>query len=213
MKPEIDILIPTIKSWLVMRPLADEIERYTMTPHQLVVTCQDGYSAAQNRNLALKVARCPIRIMLDDDICGFFAGWETALVRPLLDDPSIGVVSARLLRPDGSGRAGPNCADNYDLDTPLIWVNQRNDGYIGIPSACIAFRDNGILFDEEYVGSGWEDADFCCQVKVKYPDAKFVINNAVKLVHINEMKNQFGEINGRPRFERNASHFWKKWRR
>ena len=60
-------------------------------------------------------------------------------------------------------------------------------------TACCAFKPCGLLFDEGYVGSGFEDIDFCNRLAEARPDGKFVICHDSKVVHRNEAKNQRGE--------------------
>ncbi len=166
----------------------------------VIATCTNG-SAAQNRNIALSHAAIgEIVIMLDDDITGFFNGWVEELIKPLaLDD--VVLVSARLLKPNGS--LGMMSGDNYDLSEDYVECTQFPKR---VPTACIAFRNNGVTFDENYIGSGFEDDDFCRQLAKKYPKGKFIINNAVQLIHLNEMKNQKGVF-----WKNNKYYYLVKW--
>ena len=89
--------------------------------------------------------------------------------------------------------------DPGDISRPICEVSK-------VPTACVAFRNDGLRFDEHFIGSGFEDDDFCKQHKAKNPFAKFVIANNVKLIHENEMKNQSGKF-----WEHNKIVFEKKW--
>jgi hypothetical protein len=109
------------------------------------------------------------------------------------------MVSPRLLSPDG--RLGHTLADNYDTEKKYVMIEKRR-----LPTACIAFINDGTKFDEMFIGSGFEDDDFCKQLSIRYPDGLFVINNMVKLAHLNEQKNQGGKY-----WETNRRYFLKKW--
>lgn len=199
----IDIIIPTLKQLNEVREQIDEMERNTFSSHRIIATCQPE-SAAWNRNFGLELATSDIIIMADDDMTGFFPGWEEKLIEPLWRDPQVCMVSARLMKEDGT--VGSNCASSYDLTPEWIYVTKRRDSVM--PSACIAFHDKKLRFDIEYIGSGWEDTDFCFQYLQIDPTYEFIINNNCQLIHKNEMKNQWE--NGL--FERNKAIFYNKWR-
>lgn len=143
-----------------------------------------------------------IAIMLDDDIEGFYPGWVGELIAPLAD-PSVVMVSARLLNPDGS--IGQTCSRCYDLEPETIEI--KSNGEAILPTAAIAFRYLGIRFDESYIGSGYEDSDWCHQILQEYPESKFLQSNKCRLIHRNEMKNQSGDY-----WKHNVMYFWNKWR-
>ena len=202
---EIDIIIPTLKPLSSeVKSQIDEIEANTLLPHKIIATCQP-LSAAQNRNLGLDIAQSKIVIMLDDDITGFWKGWATELIKPLLEDKMIYVVSARALKPDLT--PGPMCGvveGEFEVDEKgYIFISKRKD--VVLPSMAIAFRNTDIRFDETYKGSGYEDTDYYFSLAKKYPNCKFVVNNNCKLVHLHEKKNQDKN------FIFNRDYFYKKW--
>lgn len=178
------ILIPTCKPIGELK-IVDELHDID---HDATIILQTSVgSAAYNRNRALEqVELGEIVIMMDDDMTGFFTDWATLLVEPFKLIPDTVMVSARLMRKDG--RYGVMVGENYDLQKDFVIVDKRR-----LPTACIAFRHDGTMFDENFLGSGFEDDDFCKMKANKYPDGVFVINNLVKLIHLNEMKNQKGE--------------------
>ena len=69
------------------------------------------------------------------------------------------MVAARLLRKDGS--LAFTMAENYDLSKDYVVVKK-------VPTACVAFRNDGTSFDQSFVGSGFEDDDFEKQLLFKY---------------------------------------------
>lgn len=188
-----DILIPTCKSEIEIAPLMCDIEGFS-EGCRVIATCTKA-SAAVNRNIALDRSTSNIVIMADDDITGFYDGWWRDMLAPFRGDKSVCMVSARLLRPDGT--PGTMVGNNYNLDPPMVDVADRE-----LPTACVAFWRDGTKFDEGFVGSGFEDNWFCRCLQKKYPQGRFVINNKCRLVHINEMKNQHG-----PNWDHNRKHF------
>ena len=193
-----EILIPSCKKYEDVKAQIDEIDRNTPEQHRIIATCQE-LSAAQNRNIAHKLAESEICVSMDDDITGFYPGWLSDLVRPLLEDTTlckseeVMLVTARYLRPDRTLAHQMHCS-NKTADQPYLEITR-------LPTACFAYRKSqvdGIIkgvnkpFDENFLGSGFEDDSFCIEMQKKYPDLKFVLNNTCKLIHINEMKNQKG---------------------
>lgn len=192
------ILIPTCKAVTEIEPLVAELQAYG----EVVTSCRKA-SASENRNFCLQqVVLNEVAIMLDDDIQGFYTGWVEDLVKPMVD-PRVVMVSARLMTADGI-RFGPTCsrvAAAYpdEIVVPFHWP-------CTLPTAAIAFRHRGHTFDEAFVGSGWEDNDWCLQYQIADRSAVFVQSNRCKLRHMNEMKNQHGF-----NWDHNKAYFEKKW--
>jgi len=180
---QFDILVPTCKpAHRLEKFISDLLATSYAGADDLIVTSKQ-VSAACNRNYALHFATAPYVIMLDDDITGFYQGWDIELLKILENsNGDFSMVSARLMNNDGTPATMMNITP--DLTGPLQYVSP---GYL--PSACIAFRNDGLRFDENFEGSSWEDTDFCDTLHKQYPEGKFVIANSVRLVHANEMKN------------------------
>ncbi len=191
------IIIPTLLNREDLSELINNVKEATVGKYELIVTSQQ-VSAACNRNIGLEKAKYPIIIMIDDDIRSLPKGWNITLAEPVVEDKD-GVVmtSARLL--DKNGRPGMMTEFSADMNTPYVEMAY-------LPSACIAFRKDDTRFDEGYIGSGFEDTDFCMQLKRQYPNKKFLLNNKVKVVHLNERKNQVGS-----NWIRNQNFFAQKW--
>lgn len=191
------ILIPTCKSLAEIKTYPELRE---VSPELTVVVHSSNNCAAFNRNKALgKATLGELVIMIDDDVTGFFPNWQEVLIEPFIRVPGTIMVAARLLRPDGL--PGTMVGDNYNILEDYVVVEKRR-----LPTACIAFYHKRIWFDENFVGSGFEDDDFCKQLGLQYPNGLFVINNRVKLVHHNEMKQQGGK-----NWELNRRYYLKKW--
>lgn len=193
----IDIIIPTIKKIEEIKKLVIDIKKTTDSENIIIPTCKDG-SAAYNRNYGLNKAKNDIIIMLDDDITGFYDGWDFDLIKLLKEN--VIVVSARLFNPDGT--PGTMVGADYNLDKEVIELQSRR-----VPTACIVFRNDGIRFDENYIGSGFEDDDFMNQLGIKYPKGKVLISNKCQLIHLNEKKNQTGD-----NWIKNKKYYLEKWK-
>jgi hypothetical protein len=191
----VDILVPSNRDVNEVKCLLDNIKEFRSIPGQLIFTGED-VSAARNRNIALKKAKSEIVIMLDDDITGFFPGWDLCLISPFLVVNNINIISARLMNQDGT--LGNMTGNSEDSTSFIAEVNR-------VPSACIALKKDDIYFDEKYIGSGFEDTDFCMARKNKYSDSIFAINNYCRLIHLNAMQNQV--IN----FRTNREYYEGKW--
>lgn len=194
-RPLPDIIIPTCRSSAEVAPLVCELEGYSW-PCRVCATCQP-VSAATNRNSGLAWAQSDIVFMCDDDTQGFYPGWWEPMARILREDPGVCMVSARLLRPDGTPGL---MMFPGDTAPPITYVPR-------LPTACVAFwREKGIAFDEEFIGSGFEDDDFCALLRQRHPHSRYAISNLTRIVHLNERKHQTG-----PNWNRNKAHFESKW--
>lgn len=197
----ISFIIPTHRPFHFVEKQVEEMQRTISLPGELIVTCSSG-SAAYNRNIGLNRAKHDLILMVDDDMTGFYPGWDNDLINPMLADRSIVMISARLLKKDGT--PGVTMSGNYDMSKDLV---PSLNGYL--PTACVAFWKSDLRFDETFIGSGFEDTDFCCFMRRKYPQGKFFNNNKCKLIHLNEMKNQHdGDI-----WDRNQKYYISKWGR
>jgi len=137
--------------------------------------------------------------MLDDDITGLPLGWVHRLDEVMARHPNCMMASPRLLNPDG---------------TPGIMVGNPTDGFVGcevmpgreIVTACIALRKTPVRFDEAYIGSGFEDNDYCRQLRLFNPDAALICVHDLEVTHLNEKKNQGGKW-----WDHNKAYFTAKW--
>lgn len=195
------ILIPTMLEPNRLREQIAEI--HASTPEVKVVASCLPASASSNRNECLKAVDFgEVAVMIDDDIRGFYPGWLDDLTLAF-EDPAVVMVSARLLTADGQA-FGPTCSRviaprPMEIPVHFHWP-------CVLPTAAIAFRHRGHTFDETFVGSGWEDNDWCLQYLIANQSSKFVQSNRCKLRHLNEMKNQHG-----PNWDHNRAYFEKKW--
>ena len=206
---KINVIIPSCKQYAELRMLVSCIRRFD-TGTDKITYFPTGFdtSAAVNRNFGMMLSSVEVDkpdyiIMIDDDIGGFFEGWQQKLIEPLLSLPEARLSAARLMTPEGTFSA--MMGSKGDVSEPLEKV------YPAVLSAVIAFRTTDVVgkiwFDNLYIGSGFEDTDFCYQLLEHYPNAEFVINNDCRLIHYHEMKNQS------PNHEVNKGYFVQKWGR
>jgi len=184
---ETDIIIPSCKPVNELVQLIKEIERKSSGNFQIILVSNPDFSASQNRNAGLLISTAPYVIMVDDDITGFYPAWNEILIWPLKTTPHISIVSARLVRKDGT--PAPMMSSQYALTADFEEVKK-------VPTACVAFRQTIIRFDENFKGSGFEDDAFCLAM-----GPQITIYNRVKLIHLNEMKHQ------QEHWEHNKRHF------
>jgi len=188
----VSIIIPTIKTEKEIAGLISEIKNTVAYKLDLIVI-SGMRSASVNRNIGMDRARGKFIIMCDDDIERLPRGWDNDLI-DALEHTGGSMVGPRLLNPDGSLQR--TNYRNYDLSKDFIEVGR-------MITACCAFRNTKLRFDENYIGGGWEDTDFCQQLK-----GKFFVANTVKMIHRNEEKNPLGSEETKAR---NQAYFRNKW--
>lgn len=198
---KVAVIVPTCKLPGQVAALMNELYEASNRTCRIFIAASPG-SAACNRNNGLRGVSADIVAMVDDDIRSPNKDWLTHLIAPLIDDPDVIMTSAQLYHEDGTYAYMMGLSDT---DLP-----PREHGITVLPvprllTACCAFRNDGTRFDEGYVGSGFEDTDFCRQLALKYPHGKFVVCHDAHVVHISEQKNQ--NVN----LETNRAYFVKKW--
>jgi len=196
MKPPYpDILIATCKKQAEILSMVSIVK--SICRGNVIATCM-SVSASVNRNCALEMAKSDIVIMIDDDIEGFYDGWDIDLIQPLFDSDDVRFVSARLV--DRAGNVGNMVCNPTDLSSSVVDVKFA-------PTACCAFRRSSLRFFEEYRGSGFEDTDYIVQLRRMFGEknCRVVINNECRMIHINEMKKQYCN------FQYNRDVFFKRW--
>lgn len=196
----VEVLIPTYRQPEDIFDMVREIRRTVTIAGSVFASCRPG-SASFNRNVCLDQCRSKVAIMLDDDICGFYPGWDADLLKSMAGEHVL-AVSARLLRPDG--RTAPTCSRVLELEPEEIDISMGD--CCVMPTAAIAFANVGIRFDEEFRGSGFEDGDWFFSYRKQFPQCRFIQSNRCRLIHLNEMKCQ------REHWRHNKAHFESKWK-
>jgi hypothetical protein len=190
------LLIATIRSENEIRNLVNEIKSTASTDLKLIISSSNN-SVAINVNRGLDESVGQFIIKVDDDITGFTHGWDAKLIQPFSQIEDLEVISARLLNMDGSIQL--TCSRDSNLHGNLSFP--RNPI---VPFCCVAFKRSSLRMDENFIGSGYDDADYCCQLRLKNADARFAINNEVRLIHKHEQKNS--------QLSQNALYFRSKWK-
>lgn len=146
---------------------------------------------AKNRNKALARLDPDIKwvLMSDDDILAP-PGFLSLLMKPFLEHPDIGVVSATML-----GARGEKQNDCYPGNIPegQELLDRKNP-----PGTFFLYNRERtpIEFDERYLGSQWEDTDAMRQVQAV--GLRTVITNRVTIMHKNNWsQNKYWEDNKR----------------
>jgi glycosyltransferase involved in cell wall biosynthesis len=183
-----NVLIPTCRPEEQIKKLVKEIK--DNTDCNIICSCKDQ-SAAKNRNWCINNSHAEILIFCDDDLQGFYKGWKDDLIFPLFDNPSIRVVSARLMKESGEKGVMIDYGWRLNLVKKLFTVRH-------VPTACVAMRREDLNtitksdavpfnkpFDERYVKACYEDIDMMEAMKVVFPDTKIVVNNNCQIVHLN----------------------------
>ena len=185
---DFSILVPTCKPKSELGDFLKELANNTPGDVPIIMS-HLPVSAATNRNFCLLHCKTEYAIMIDDDMTGFFPRWTELMLEPFNALDSVAMVSARLMR--SSTEVGVMM--NIPFDAAATWQVVKNRF---LPSACIAFRNDGCRFDENFIGSSWEDTDFCVTLQRKYPYGLFIINDQARLIHKNDQKNGNPEVYG-----------------
>lgn len=193
---KVSIIIPTVKTEVELGGLIAEIKNTVYYELDLIVV-SGMRSIAMNRNIGLDKAKSEFIITCDDDTEGYQKGWDKTLLDVLkkLEPEGATMVGARMLNLDGTLHKVNY--RNYDLSVEYSQTRT-------MITACCAFRNTKLRLDENYIGWGHEDTDFCRQLGGK----SFVVNT-VKVIHRNEHKNPLGSKGTELR---NRAYFRKKWR-
>jgi GT2 family glycosyltransferase len=154
---------------------------------------------AKNRNKALK--RLPDSIewvlMVDDDVL-LPPGYASLLMKPMLEDKTIGAVSA--VMSGARGEAQNDCHPGATGDKEIKDI-------VNLPGTCFMYnreRVGDAAFDENYQGSQWEDTDFMRQITTQ--GLRTVITSRVSIIHKNNWsQNKY--------WEENKEYFYSKWPR
>jgi len=194
----IDVIIPTCRSIEEVLPLVYEIQRTAGCEVNVIPTCQDA-SASINRNYGLDRATSDPLIMVDDDITGLPAGWVLRMVQVMEEYPNCQMASPQLMRPDGGFGIMTGGPRKGGTDCEVLRARE-------LCTACIIIRNTGLRFDENFIGSGFEDNDYCRQLIERYPVAEFICIHNLRVIHRNEMKNQHGRF-----WDANQAYFRTKW--
>jgi len=195
------------------RVLRDLERLYPQLSH---VENYENYGFALGCNLGAATSKGEFIVLLNNDTT-VLPGWLEGLIRPMLEDPSIGIVGPKLLWPDDTLQAGglvfsPHSKIPYHIyqgmpkDAPC--VNKRRFFQI-VTGACFALRAEDIIrlrgLDPEFMNGG-EDLDFC--FRLRRQRGKKILYNPASVIYHHE-----GKTEGRSKhIMYNRNLFVSRWR-
>jgi len=118
--------------------------------------------------------------MMDDDILpsSLREGWTHKLLGFLNKHP-YAMVAPRLVAPSGKLEWHPRVL----ATRPFTKIARQQ----WVTSALICFKHTGLLFEESYLGSGFEDSAFC-RARVLLGMRDFFVLEDLRIVHLSEKK-------------------------
>lgn len=178
---------------------------------------QENLGFAKACNLGAGLAEGRFLIFLNNDIIAL-PGWMKPLLHVLETDPTVGIVGAKLLYPDGTlQHAGVIISDVPAPITPgHVWRGRPRDflparetrEYQAVTGACLGIRKDLFIelggFDDQF-RNDCEDVDLCFRVREKGYRVLYVASS--ELIHLeSQTPGRFYHS------EDNLIHLNKKWR-
>ncbi|PLU55866.1 glycosyltransferase family 2 protein, partial [Sinorhizobium medicae] len=148
-------------------------------PMKLVVMSRNG-GYARACNAGARFARGTVIVMLNSDVVPSAAGWLQRLIRPLMEQKSLGAIGPKLIFEDGSLQ---HAGLYFARDQRGIWLNhhfhkgmpgdyapaQFSRSVPGITGACLVTRRETYErvdgYTEDYVIGDYEDSDLCLKIR------------------------------------------------
>ena len=144
-------------------------------------------SVVKNRLDCLARSKSEFVLWLDDDIKFKHKGWDTYLFDKIQSDPKLGVIGINVV--------------HWQAETNVPTRSQGETN--GVCGAVMMTRKiPGVEFDVNYVGSQWEDTDYC--LSTCNAGYKVLQDNSIWVLHYNEEKNRD--------YSHNKAYFNKKWK-
>ena len=190
---EVSILVRCYEYNGYTKNAIDSIMRTATTDYNLMIAPRKLH-AAQNSNLLIDKAPSEYIILMDDDLTFPEVGWDSKLIETLLKYDDVGCVASQLMDEAGS-LIGPK---------PLPELNKV---LVGAEAwgACLAFRDVGIRYDENYIKTICDDTDFLYQWLDN--DYKIATDTRALVKHMKPCS----RASNPPWFKQNYEYFKKKW--
>jgi GT2 family glycosyltransferase len=170
---------------------------YAVPCRVLIATRNCSFSVACN--LGASASRGRYILMLNSDVFPKAPGWLEKMIATIQSDPTIGIVGARLLYPDGSvqhvamdWRREPAC-DNLLINIhpykgmhPSLVPGEKIAEVGAVTAACmllrrIEFTELG-MFDTGFIRGDCEDSDFC--LRASAAGYRIVCDNRAELYHL-----------------------------
>lgn len=183
-----DICIPCWEQSAKLKVTLDNLmagKGAVSAPCRLIINIEKQ-SVVRNRIACLAASTAPYVLWLDDDVTFIQPGWDRYLLDQIAAQPDVGIIGVRLL--------------HWQLMERTFWRPQGQvDDVCG--AVMMTRRLPGVGFDDNYLGSQWEDTDYCYEVR--RAGYRILQNNQVQVVHFNEEKNS--------EHSHNRAYFNRKW--
>jgi GT2 family glycosyltransferase len=178
--------------------------------HQLHIIDQRQSSAA-NRNKGIRECDKEWICLMDDDVR--IPGAETLLTMlQTMVSNNAGLCGPKLLTPGGSIYSGPPAIDPITHSTKVTGLGEQDRGQYDVnclvpwlPSTLLMIHQSVALstggFDESYLGSQHEDADFCLRARARGFNCFYAGKTAA--IHDNLLRNGS--------FSRNMNYLKQRW--
>jgi glycosyltransferase involved in cell wall biosynthesis len=165
-------------------------------PHQVHII-EDRKGSAANRNKGFRECGKEWICLMDDDVRIPGAGTLTTLLTCMVQN-NAGLCGPKLVTPSGAIYSGPPAIDPVTQNTRITGLGERDNGqydrncYVPwIPSTLMIVHQSVALstggFDESYVGSQHEDADFCLRARSRGFDCYYA--GKAMAIHDNMLRN------------------------
>ncbi len=187
------VIIPAYEDTPRLRRAIWSVQQTADLPFELIVA-QSKQCVAKNRNAGLARATQDLTFFLDDDVL-LPAGWMSRLAAVLGRAADRGAVGGHLTFPNGAPQTR-----RPDLRPGELWE-------VTIPGTCFVYSRARVAdqrFDEEYLGSQWEDTDWMWAIQAR--GLKTFITGDVHAVHDHQLaENRW--------LRENMQRFLEKWGR
>jgi O-antigen biosynthesis protein len=204
---------------LVQDDASPHVNLCAVVPPEIASTERNAVNLgfAGNCNAGAARAHLPILMFVNQDVFAveqFSKGWDTAIKRAF-DDPTVGIVGARLLFPDAAVQSVGGVIDGalQPVHRCLGWRNLNHPDIseahdvTWVTGAALAIRKSVFEalggFDTVYERGYFEDADLC--LRAREAGWKVRYTPACTLVH------PVGTTGGSPNFLHNALTFKARW--
>lgn len=170
-------------------------------PFSLTVISTKG-SAAQNKNLAIRMTKSDKLILLDDDLSFQTKGWNKLFIDDLNSFPWCSVVGGKVIEKNGYKTMSYQAHQNAIVDN------------VRVTGCALAIRKAGIIYDERYMRSQCDDIDFLLENMKQ--GHKVLCDTRILITHLNPQppkKDEVVQANINLAFTKWTKDYYMKWGR
>ncbi len=179
-----------------------------------IINAYGDRSAAANRNAGIKRARGNTIVFVDEDVEAVLPNWWPPLVDALERRQQIVCCAPLLWIPGkgakqwGEGRPSATLEAGW---APKYWYLPRYADHISTAVLACRTRDaREAMFDEDYLGAGFEDVDFSLRLRRLRRNAEGLVLCTVICIHHSWNQGRVDSL-GRNIEPMNYRLLWKKW--